>query len=83
MLGERIFSSAQPFPLKLQRIRLKVLPLVYSNVVQRPHHEIGRQFTNSVKYFTGCREGAIKSKYRMEFIYMCLSPMLCYLLLIN
>ena len=29
MLGERIFSSAQPFPLKLQRIRLKVLPLVY------------------------------------------------------
>ena len=28
MLGERIFSSAQPFPLKLHRIRLNVLPLV-------------------------------------------------------
>ena len=34
MLGERIFSSAQPFPLKLHRICLNVLPLVVRQIDQ-------------------------------------------------
>ena len=33
MLGERIFSSAQPIPLKLHRIPLNVLPLVHPTTV--------------------------------------------------